>query len=90
MTADYNKERWGELNLKYLILDSDDYIVFIDDEGDPDWITSSDYDKKGPATPEKHHDILNMVALLECKPIAHLSENDRLNFKRWCLLGVLT
>lgn len=85
MITDYNKDKWGPLELKHLILDTEEFIVFIDHRNDLDWITSKEFDAKGPQSPEKHHEILNTVALLECKPIVHLSENNQLNFKR--LLG---
>lgn len=85
MSEDYNKTKWGTLDLKYLILDTEDFIVFIDNVNDLDWITTKEYDEKGHKSAEKHHETLNMVALLECKPLDHLSENNQLNFKR--LLG---
>jgi hypothetical protein len=85
MNPDYNKDKWGPLDLKHLILDTEEFIVFIDNNNDLDWITTEEFDAKGPQSPEKHHETLNMVALLECKPIVQLSENDIVNFKR--LLG---
>ena len=85
MSVDYNKDKWGPLDLKYLILDTEEFIVFIDNSNDLDWITSKEYDEKGPNSLEKHHEILNIVALLECKPIIHLSEDNQSNYKR--LLG---
>ncbi len=85
MCIDYNQEKWGVLNLKHLILETKDFIVFIDNSEDLDWITTDDYDEKGPEIPAKHNEILNTVALLECKPIIHLSDKNRLNYKR--LLG---
>lgn len=85
MSVDYNIKKWGTLDLKYLILDTEEFIVFIDNSNDLDWITSEEYDKKGPNASDKHHEILNTVALLECKPLVHLSEDNLLNFKR--LLG---
>lgn len=85
MNTDYNKDKWGQLDLKHLILDTEEFIVFIDNDNDLDWITTEEYDAKGHQSSEKHHETLNMVALLECKPIVQLSENDIVNFKR--LLG---
>lgn len=85
MNIDYDQEKWGVLNLRHLILDSQGFIVFIDNENDLDWITTAEYDEKGHEKPDKHHEILNGVALLECKPTTHLSEANILSFKR--LLG---
>jgi len=85
MSVDYDQEKWGVLNLRHLILDGQGFIVFIDNENDLDWITSAEYDEKGHEKPEKHNEILNAVALLECKPTTHLSVTNLISFKR--LLG---
>lgn len=85
MNPDYNKDKWGPLDLKYLIIETDEFVVFIDNNNYLDWITTKEYDAEGPQSSEKHHETLNIVALLECKPIVALSENDIVNFKR--LLG---
>lgn len=84
MAIDYNRE-WGELSIKHLILETKEYIVFIDSSNDLDWITSKEYDERGYKDPESYHEILNMVALLDCRPITHLSDINQFNFKR--LLG---
>lgn len=85
MNIDYDQEKWGVLSLKHLILENQGYIVFIDNNNDIDWITTDEYDTKGHEKPEKHNEILNSVALLESKPLMHLSESNLLSFKR--LLG---
>ncbi|MBP9950072.1 hypothetical protein [Aliarcobacter cryaerophilus] len=85
MAVDYKEEKWGELDLKYLVIDSQEYIVFIDNENQLDWITSDDYDVKGHADPSKHNSILHRVAVLECKPNGDLSDKVIVDFKR--LLG---
>lgn len=84
MILDYNKDKWGELSLKYLVIDSEEYIVFIDTENHIDWITSDDYDKT-KRDEKKHLDILHKIAVLECKPNEGLSEKVIIDFKR--LLG---
>lgn len=85
MAVDYNEVKWGELELKYLVIDSQEYIVFIDKENQLDWITSDEYDANGHADLSKHNSILHQVAVLECKPNGDLSEKIILDFKR--LLG---
>ncbi|WP_421854458.1 hypothetical protein [Marinomonas sp.] len=85
MTTDYDKKRWGELEISYLIIDTKNFIVFIDSQLDIDWITSDEYDKNGPKDSDKHAKILNGVALLECKPNGHFADKIQLDFKR--LLG---
>ena len=52
MSTDYDKEKWGALDIKHLIIDTKDYIVFIDNDLDLDWITTTDYDSRGHKTPD--------------------------------------
>ncbi|WP_345971813.1 hypothetical protein [Sulfurimonas diazotrophicus] len=85
MAVDYNEAKWGELEVKYLVLDSQEYIVFIDNQNQLDWITSDEYDAKGHADLSKHNSVLHRIAVLECRPNDHLSEKVILDFKR--LLG---
>ena len=85
MSVDYNIEKWGEQKLKYLVIDTQEYIVFIDNENQLDWITSDEYDNHGYADPSKHNSIMHQVAVLECKPNGDLSEKIIIDFKR--LLG---
>jgi len=83
--TDYDKSRWGELALKHLVLDTEEFIVFIDNKNGLDWISTPAYDQKGHADKVAHNLILNKVAVLECKPNDSLSEKVILDFKR--LLG---
>ncbi|MEE7626932.1 hypothetical protein V3O24_12230 [Methylobacter sp. Wu8] len=85
MSIDYDEKKWGKLNLKLLVIDTEHYIVFIDNEEYLDWITSKEYDSKGHKDNSKHNEVMNMVALLECKPIDHFDKKTKLDFKR--LLG---
>lgn len=85
MDIDYNIEKWGKLPLRHLIVESEEYIVFVDNELDIDWMTSKEYDSKGHKDSTKHNNILSQVAVLECKPNGSLSEKATLDFKR--LLG---
>ena len=85
MSIDYNKEKWGELDVEYLIIDSQEYIVFIDSKNDLDWITTDEYDNQGHKDISKHNEVMNLVALHECKPIGDFDIKTRLDYKR--LLG---
>ena len=85
MSTDYDKEKWGALDIKHLIIDTKDYIVFIDNDLDLDWITTTDYDSRGHKTPDLHSDILNRIALLECRPNGHFDQKITVDYKR--LLG---
>ncbi|MFZ2396430.1 MAG: hypothetical protein WAW09_09115 [Smithella sp.] len=82
------EERWPNLDIHYLILSTNDFIVFIDSDIDVDWETSDDYDKRGHENLTKHNAILNRAASLECIPNAHQSNQIRLNFKRMIAEGV--
>lgn len=85
MKPDYDEEKWGWLDVKYLIVDTQEYIVFIDSEYDIDWKTTDKYDGEGHKDLSKHNDVMNTVALYECKPISDFDEKTRLDYKR--LLG---
>ena len=82
------EERWPHLDIHYLVLFTNDFIVFIDSDLDIDWKTSDEYDQKGPEKPEKHNLILNRAATLECIPNEHQKKTVRLNFKRMLAEGV--
>lgn len=85
-STDYNADKWGKLDtLKVLVLDTEHFIVFIDHDNDLDWITSDEYDAKGHKDISKHHDVVNKIALLECKPLNHFDDKTIVNYKR--LLG---
>lgn len=85
MNIDYNIAKWGKLPVKHLVIDTDDFIVFIDEALDLDWITSKAYDSRGHTDSKTHAYILNRVALLECRPNGYFTEKITLDFKR--LLG---
>jgi hypothetical protein len=85
MSVDYDEEKWGKLDLQFLIIDTAEYIVFIDNKDDLDWITTKEYDKQGHKDKIKHFDVINKVALLECKPLQQFDKHIKLNYKR--LLG---
>ena len=85
MHFEYNQNKWGELDLRHLVIDTEYYIVFVDSKLELDWITSKEFDDKGHSDLEKHNNVLNKIALLECKPNDSLPEKITLDFKR--LLG---
>jgi len=71
--------------LRHLVLESKEYIVFVDTSIDLDWKTSTSFDNRERKDSTQHHAILNRIALLESTPSDFLSDSIRLNFKR--LLG---
>ena len=78
MSYDYEKQ-WPNLPVKFLILSTQDFIVFIDHDIDIDWATVDDF---VPNDVKAHNSILNRAALMESRPCDGLSESIRLNFKR--------
>src|SRR6185437_5640191 len=80
--------RWPGIEIFHLILETDTFIVFIDNDIDVDWVTSDAYDVHGHKDAVKHNEILNRAAGLECIPNDHHKENIRLNFKRMVGEGV--
>lgn len=79
---------WPGLDIKYLVLSTKEFIVFIDSELMIDWKTSDDYDCLGPKCQDKHNSVLNRAASVECIPNEHQKEKIRLNFKRMLAEGV--
>jgi len=80
--------KWRDLDVHHLILETDDFIVFLDGDLDLDWKTSQKYDEVGPKDPQRHNEMLNRAAALECIPNDHHRRNVRLNFKRMVDEGV--
>lgn len=80
---DYEK-KWPGLPIKYLVLATDDYIVFIDSENDLDWKTTDEFDEKQFENDDqkKYNKIVNEIANIESIPCDNLDEKIVLNFKR--------
>lgn len=81
MVPDY-KKTWPDVEVNYLIISTEDYIVCLDKDLDVDWKTSDEYDRNGHDSEVEFNKILNEVALLESRPQHHLDENNRKNFRR--------
>jgi len=79
---------WSETDVYHLIVECDDFIVFLDSGLDVDWQTFPKYDQHGPKDPGKHNKILIRAAALECIPNDHHRTNVRLNFKRMIAEGI--
>jgi hypothetical protein len=77
---DKTKERWPEMDIKYLVLEEDDFMVCIDSEMVVDWNTNEKF--QGHKDETKHNGVLNRMALLESIPIYALHEQIRLSYKR--------
>lgn len=81
MVPEY-KSRWPDVDVKYLVISTDNYIVCLDDDLDVDWKTSDEYDKNGHDDEVEFNKILNNVALLESRPQHHLNSDNKKNFRR--------
>jgi hypothetical protein len=79
---------WPDVNCSHLVLETDGFVVFLDDKLDLDWQTSDEYDLKGPKDAVKHNKVLNRAAALESTPNEHHRYSVRLNFKRMVGEGV--
>jgi hypothetical protein len=76
------EQLFGELPIKHLVFVCDEFIVFVDDENDVDWYTSTNYDANRPEDTKAQNDILSLAAAIETTPCQHMSESVRVNFKR--------
>lgn len=81
MVPEY-KNRWPDVEVHYLVISTDDYIVCLDKEFDVDWKTSDEYDKNGHNDEVEFNKILNNVALFESRPQHHLKNENRKSFRR--------
>lgn len=80
-TAGYEEsEKWPDMKIAYLVMESDDFIVCIDPAMDVDWMTAASY--PGFKDEAAFHDVLNRMALLESLPNHDLKDKIRLSYKR--------
>lgn len=80
--ADESTTKFPGRPIKHLVLETDDFIVFVDKDIDVDWETTDAYDAKGHADITQFNAILNKAALLESTPCDHFPEKSRVQFKR--------
>jgi hypothetical protein len=66
----------------YLIRSAEPYVVWLDKDGDIDWMTTDEYDQRGAENQQKHNAILSNAAVLECAPCHGLSGEAQKHFKR--------
>ena len=74
--------QWAHLQPNYLILEMKDFIVFLDDDWDVDWETSDTYDLIRRDIWKTIGAVLNEVSRLQAIPVAHLTHEQRLGFRR--------
>ena len=83
--SNYDAIKWGTKDVKYLVIETDGYIVYIDSSNTLDWQTSDNYDKDNLHNQAGRQKTLSQIGLLECRPNSHFPERFTLDFKR--LLG---
>lgn len=78
--SDNYKDLWPDMDVAYLVLARDDFIVCIDHEDDVDWKTNDNF--KGHKDEEAHNATLNRMAILESLPTYDLDKKIRISYKR--------
>ena len=80
---DYEK-KWPGLPIKYLILSTEEFIVFLDNVYDLDWKTSNEFDKikRSDEDLSKYNQAFNEIAYTESIPCDDLPTRTVINFKR--------
>jgi hypothetical protein len=73
-------DQWPGMKSRWLVLETDTFIVCLDPDLDVDWRTGQEY--PGNKDSVAFHKILNRQALLESMPNHDLAEKIRLSFKR--------
>ncbi len=78
------EEQWPGLPIKYLIVASDDYIVFLDNENDIDWKTSDEFDARELTVEDKNKffAVKNEIDSAETIAVNHIDDKVVIAFKR--------
>ncbi len=80
--TDYWRDKIADFVSMYLIRSAEPYVVWLDKNGDIDWMTTDEYDKHGATDQQKHNAILSNAAVLECAPCHGLTSEAKRHFKR--------
>lgn len=80
---EYEKD-WPGLPIKYLIISTKQFIVFLDEENDLDWQLSDDFENRELTFEQKkeYNQVKNTIDSLESVPIDNLDEKTIINFKK--------
>lgn len=79
----YEKD-WPGLPVKYLIIATKKYIVFLDEENDLDWQTSDEFDNRELTSDQKkeYNHVKNEIDSSESVPLNNLDEKVIISFKK--------
>jgi hypothetical protein len=75
-------EVWGHVPIHYLVLATQGFLVYLDEELDIEWKTTPDWDLGNPADPKRHRSIINRVAELEAGQWDYSDPRRTRNYKR--------
>lgn len=78
----YLKKRWGFVKVRYLILATEGYIVFVDDALEVDWKSTQEWDRAQAANRSQFNDVLNRAASVEAGEWDNSDEEKTIKFKR--------
>ena len=81
MTIEGLLPQWQRLPVKEVVLETEDFIVFINHGDHVEWVTSDAWDAQNPST-SKHKRALQNVALVETLSYSFLSKDQRHHFLR--------
>lgn len=80
--------QWADLNVCERVLETEDFIVFINDAICCDYKTSTALDAKGPKDKGKYARLMSEAAHVENSPHSFLTDQDKLSFKRLICEGI--
>jgi len=80
--------QWADLNVYERVLETEDFIVFINDAVCCDYKTSDRLDAKGPKDKAKYARLMSEAAHIENSPHSFLTDQDKLSFKRLICEGI--
>jgi hypothetical protein len=75
-------DKLPDVKIRYLVMESDDFIVCIDEHFDVDWKTMDSYNHGIHTDLPRHHNLINKAAMAECIPNSHHEDRIRIDFKR--------
>lgn len=78
----YLKRRWGFVRFRYLILATERYIVFIDDELEVDWKSTAEWDQTLASQRREFDAILNRAASVESSDWENSDTQTTIKWKR--------
>ncbi len=73
---------WGFVRFRFLVLATEEYIVFIDDAFDVDWKSSRERDEALEGSRDAFSEILSKASVIESREWDYSDDQKTINFKR--------